>query len=102
MIMRSHCWASPRWNRWGSKWTHRTNGSSAFPQSGSNRFGQDVEARTMDPAKRKALQAAGWNVGDAADFLEMSEEERQLLDARVEFALAIGRQREAHNLSQRQ
>jgi transcriptional regulator with XRE-family HTH domain len=54
----------------------------------------------MDAAKRKALQAAGWKIGDAADFLEMSEGERQLLDARVEIALAIRRQREASHLSQ--
>jgi len=56
----------------------------------------------MDSAKRKALQAAGWKVGDAADFLEMSDEERQLLDTRVELALAIRRQREALHLSQKE
>jgi hypothetical protein len=38
----------------------------------------------MDAAKREALEAAGWRMGDAADFLEMSDEERQLLDARLE------------------
>lgn len=56
----------------------------------------------MNAAKRKALEAAGWKVGDAADFLEMSDEERQLLDARVALALAIRQQREAHHLSQKQ
>ena len=56
----------------------------------------------MDTAKRKALEAAGWQVADAADFLKMSDEERQLLDARVELALAIRRQREALHLSQEQ
>jgi predicted XRE-type DNA-binding protein len=56
----------------------------------------------MDATKRKALEAAGWKVGDAADFLELSAEERQLLDARVELALAIRRQREAQNLSQKE
>jgi transcriptional regulator with XRE-family HTH domain len=35
-------------------------------------------------------------------FLEMSAEERQLLDARVEVALAIRRQREARKLSQKE
>ena len=34
----------------------------------------------MDATKRKFLEAAGWKVGDAADFLEMSDEERQLLE----------------------
>jgi hypothetical protein len=56
----------------------------------------------MDPEKRKALEAAGWRFGDAADFLGMSDEERQLLDARVEAALAVRRQREALKLSQKQ
>ena len=56
----------------------------------------------METAKRRAIEAAGWVVGDAADFLQMSDEERQLLDARVELALAVRRQREARNLSQKQ
>jgi len=56
----------------------------------------------MDATKRRAIEAAGWTVGDAADFLGMSEEERQLLDTRVELALAVRRQREALHLSQKQ
>lgn len=56
----------------------------------------------MDATKRKALEAAGWKVGDAADFLDMSDEERQLLDARVALALAIRRQRDATDLSQKE
>lgn len=56
----------------------------------------------MEPTKRKALEAAGWRFGDAADFLGMSDEERQLLDVRVEAALAVRRQREAMRLTQKQ
>jgi ribosome-binding protein aMBF1 (putative translation factor) len=56
----------------------------------------------MDATKRKALEAAGWKVGDAADFLEMSDAERQLLDARMSIALAIRRQRESLDLSQKE
>lgn len=56
----------------------------------------------MDARKRKAFEAAGWRFGDAAEFLGMSDEERQLLDARVEAALAVRRQREALKLSQKQ
>ncbi|MGA2031904.1 MAG: XRE family transcriptional regulator [Thermoguttaceae bacterium] len=56
----------------------------------------------MDSVKRKALEAAGWKVGDAADFLEMNDDERQLLDARVELALAVRRQRLACRLSQKE
>ena len=56
----------------------------------------------MNAAKRKALAAAGWKIGDAEDLLEMSAEERQLLDARVELALAIRRLREARRISQKE
>jgi transcriptional regulator with XRE-family HTH domain len=56
----------------------------------------------MRPEERKALEAAGWRFGDAADFLGMSDEERQLLDARVGAALAVRRQREAMKLSQKE
>lgn len=56
----------------------------------------------MDVSKRKAIEAAGWKLGDAADFLGMSDEERQLLDARVELAQAVRRQRKAMHLSQKQ
>jgi ribosome-binding protein aMBF1 (putative translation factor) len=56
----------------------------------------------MKTRKKKMLESAGWRFGDAADFLEMSDEERQLLDARVEAALALRRQREAAKLSQKQ
>jgi hypothetical protein len=60
------------------------------------------EAGTMDSTKRKALEAAGWRFGDAADFLEMTDTERQFLDARIEAALAVRRQREALKLTQKQ
>lgn len=56
----------------------------------------------MDATKRNAVERAGWKVADAADFLDMSDEERQLLDTRVELALAVRRQREARHLSQKQ
>src|SRR5262245_33655773 len=55
----------------------------------------------MDGAKRKALESAGWKIGDAADFLELSPEERQLLDARMEIARAVSQQREARGWSQK-
>jgi predicted XRE-type DNA-binding protein len=56
----------------------------------------------MDAVKRKALAAAGWTVGDAADFLEMSEAEQQLLDARTQMAAAVREARESSNLSQKE
>jgi ribosome-binding protein aMBF1 (putative translation factor) len=56
----------------------------------------------MHAKKSQALEAAGWRFGDAADFLATSDEERQLLDVRVEAALAVRRQRKALKLSQKQ
>ena len=56
----------------------------------------------MQPEKRKALEAAGWKFGDAGDFLAMTDEERQMLDLRVDAALAVRRQREAMKLSQQE
>jgi predicted XRE-type DNA-binding protein len=55
----------------------------------------------MNGHESKKLEAAGWKVGDAADFLEMNDAERQVLDARVKLALAIRRQRQARHLSQK-
>jgi ribosome-binding protein aMBF1 (putative translation factor) len=49
----------------------------------------------MTPKKQKALGVAGWKFG-------MTDDERQLLDARVEVALAVRRQRESRSLSQKQ
>ena len=49
--------------------------------------------------RRKVLEAAGWRFGDAADFLGMTDEERQLLDVRVEAALAVRRQDTARRYS---
>ena len=56
----------------------------------------------IETNKRKALVAAGWAVGDAADFLEMSEEERQLLDVRTQMAVAVREARASSNLSQKE
>jgi predicted XRE-type DNA-binding protein len=56
----------------------------------------------MDGTKRKALEAAGFRLGDAADFLELTEEERRLVELRLKLAEAIRRRREQLNLSQRQ
>lgn len=56
----------------------------------------------MQSEKRKMLEAAGWKFGDAADFLAMTDEERQMLDLRVDAALAVRRQRQAMKLSQQE
>jgi predicted XRE-type DNA-binding protein len=56
----------------------------------------------MDRPKRKALEAAGFRCGDAADFLELTADERLLVALRVKLAQAIRRRRELSDLSQKQ
>ena len=54
----------------------------------------------MDSEKRKRLEAAGWAVGDASDFLELTTAEAELVELKVQLALRVKEQRKIHNLSQ--
>jgi hypothetical protein len=54
----------------------------------------------MDPEKRKRLEAAGWKVGDAADFLELTGVERQLVEVRLERSRPVRAAREAKGWTQ--
>jgi hypothetical protein len=56
----------------------------------------------MDNKKQKALEAAGWRIGDAGDFLGLTDEERQLVELRVTIARSVRRLRENQNLTQQQ
>ena len=56
----------------------------------------------MNKAKRMALERAGFRVGDAEDFLQLTEEERRLVDLRVQLIKAIRRLRERRRLTQQQ
>lgn len=54
----------------------------------------------MKQDQRKALEAAGFRVGDAGDFLGLSPIERQLVELRVSLAEAIRQRRELLDVSQ--
>lgn len=56
----------------------------------------------MDAKKREALEAAGWKFGDAADFLELTEEERQIVEFRLMVGRGVRRLREDCHLTQQQ
>jgi hypothetical protein len=56
----------------------------------------------MDKEKRKRLEAAGWAIGDAEDFLGLTEEERQLVELRLAVSRAIRRRREEQHITQKQ
>ena len=54
----------------------------------------------MKSSKRQALIKAGFRVGDAEDFLELSEEERRLVDLRLSVSRAVRRLRQKRRLTQ--
>ena len=54
----------------------------------------------MDSEKRKRLEAAGWAVGDASDFLELTPAEAELVELKVQLALLVKEQRKIRNISQ--
>ncbi len=54
----------------------------------------------MDKAKRKRLEARGWRVGTASDFLGLSAEEAALVQMKVSLSQALRARREARGLSQ--
>ena len=54
----------------------------------------------MKTGKRKRLEQAGWRVGSAEEFLELSKEEQALVEIKLALADAVKRQREKHRLSQ--
>ena len=54
----------------------------------------------MDSEKRKRLEAAGWAVGNASDFLGLTDAEAELVELKVRLALFAKEQRKVSNLSQ--
>jgi predicted XRE-type DNA-binding protein len=56
----------------------------------------------MEKSKRQRLERAGWVVGDAGDFLELSAEERQFIETKLALAAGLRRWRENLGLTQTQ
>lgn len=54
----------------------------------------------MNDTKRKTLEAAGYRVGDVAEFLGLTEEERALVELRAAVSAAIHRLRKERHLTQ--
>ena len=54
----------------------------------------------MNSEKRKRLEAAGWAVGDASDFLGLTPAEAELVELKVQLALLVKELRKVKNLSQ--
>ena len=56
--------------------------------------------KTMDPKKKERLEAAGWRVGDAADFLGLSPEEELVVELRLKLRQSIRDLRKEQGLTQ--
>jgi DNA-binding XRE family transcriptional regulator len=56
----------------------------------------------MNKEKRQALEAAGFIFEDAEDFLELTVEERRLVDLRIAVTRAVRARRERQHVTQEQ
>ena len=56
----------------------------------------------MRDSKRKRLEAKGWRVGDARDFLELTEEEAAFIDLKLRLAASLRERRLGRHLTQGQ
>ncbi len=54
----------------------------------------------MRSDKRRRLERAGWIVGDADAFLELSADERRFIETKLALAAGLRRRREALGLTQ--
>ena len=61
-----------------------------------------VQENDMKSHKRKALESAGWRLGDASDFLGLTTEERELVELRLAVSRAVRRGRQAKKMTQEQ
>ena len=56
----------------------------------------------MEEAKRRRLESAGWRVGDAAQFLELTPEEATFVDLKLALADRLRELRKQQGLTQAQ
>jgi DNA-binding XRE family transcriptional regulator len=56
----------------------------------------------MDRTKKKRLEAKGWKIGDAADFLSLSPEEAAYVELKLSFSQNLKELRQEKRLTQAQ
>ena len=56
----------------------------------------------MKKSKKTKLEAAGWRVGSAAEFLDLTKEEASLIEMKIGLADSIRKRRQARKLTQAQ
>lgn len=55
----------------------------------------------MNPSKRKKLEAGGWTFGDAADFFNLTAEEKAYVELKLSLARALVEARQRQGLTQK-
>jgi ribosome-binding protein aMBF1 (putative translation factor) len=58
------------------------------------------EGSDMDAAKRKRLERAGWKVGSAQEFLNLSPEEAAYVEVKLNLAKQLSKRRKSLRLTQ--
>lgn len=54
----------------------------------------------MREAKRRRLEAKGWRIGDARDFLSLSDQEAEYIELKLKLAESLRDKRRKHHLGQ--
>ena len=54
----------------------------------------------MRKDKHRRLERAGWKIGDTADFLQLSDEERRFIETKLALAAGLRHLRERQGLTQ--
>jgi len=54
----------------------------------------------MNPKKRRRLEAAGWKLGSAKEFLELSNEEATVVELKIALGTSVRRHRARKRISQ--
>jgi len=54
----------------------------------------------MKPEKQRKLEAAGWRIGDARDFLDLSPSEAEFVEIKLALARRLRQIREEHHWTQ--
>lgn len=55
----------------------------------------------MNPTKQKKLEAAGWRFGEAADFLDLTVEEKRYVEIKLALARSLTEARKHQGLTQK-
>jgi DNA-binding XRE family transcriptional regulator len=59
-----------------------------------------LEGNSMDRAKRRLLEAQGWKVAGAREFLELTDEELEYMEIKIALSQFVKEQRKRRRLTQ--